>query len=68
MDRQPTAPWPAPESDSGRVVEDVWNDLFEVALIRDHAGLEPALKQMSAAVETAVEAHRVQAVQALHPA
>jgi hypothetical protein len=55
------------EADSGRVVEDVGDHLFEVALISDHASLEAALKEMSGTVEAAVEAHCVQAVQALHP-
>ena len=39
---------------------------LEVALVRDHARLEPALEEMAAAVVAAVEAHRVEAVQPLH--
>jgi hypothetical protein len=65
---EPTAPRPAAQADSGRVVEDVGDHLFEVALVRDHARLEAALEEMAGAVVAAVEAHRVEAVQALHPA
>jgi hypothetical protein len=68
VERAESAPRPAAETDSGRVVEDVGGDLVEVALIRDHAGLEAALEEVSGAVVAAVEAHRVQSVQALHPA
>lgn len=62
-----TAPRPAAETDSGRVVEDVTNDGVEVALVGDDSRLEAALEEVSGAVVAAVEAHRVQAVQALHP-
>ena len=64
--RGETPPRPTPETDSGRVVVDVGDDLVEVALVGDHAGLEPALEEVAAAVVAAVEAHRVQAVQAPH--
>ena len=37
-------------------------------LALDHAGLEPALEEVARAVVAAVEAHRVEAVQALHAA
>jgi hypothetical protein len=62
------APRPAPKADSRRVLVDVGEDLVEVALVRDHAGLEAALEEMPGAVVPAVEADRVQAVQPLHAA
>jgi len=63
-----TAPRPASETDSGRVVEDVTNEGVEVALVGDDSRLETTLEKMSGAVVATIEAHRVQAVQALHPA
>lgn len=62
-----TPPRPAAETHSGRVVEDVANDGVEVALVRDDAGLKSTLEEMSGAVVAAIEPHRVQTVQALHP-
>jgi len=63
-----TAPRPASETDSGRVVEDVTNDGVKITLVGDDSRLKTALEEMSGAVVAAIEAHRVQAVQTLHPA
>ena len=60
------APRPASETDSRRIVVDVGDHDVEVGLVRDHACLEATLEEMSGAVVAAVEAHRVQTVQALH--
>jgi hypothetical protein len=62
------APRPAAEADTGRVLVDVGDHLVQVALVGDHARLEPVLEQVPAPVVAAVETDRVEAVQALHPA
>src|SRR3990170_3234450 len=63
---QAAAPGPASQPDAGRVVEDVGDQRLEVVLVGGHAGLEAALEEMPAAVVAAVEADRIEAVQALH--
>ena len=46
----------------------MYDNGVEVRVALDHAGLEAALEEMSAAGVAAVEPHRVEAVQPLHPA
>jgi hypothetical protein len=60
-------PRPAGKADAGRVLVDVRDDLVEIPLVLDHLALEPPLEEVADAVVAAVEADRVQAVQALHP-
>ena len=63
-----SAPGPAAEPDARGVLEDVLDNGVEVRVALDHAGLEPALKQMPAARVAPVEPHRVDPIQPLHPA
>jgi hypothetical protein len=64
--REP-APGPAAEPDSGGVLVDVLGHGFEVPVALEHARLETALEKVSSAVVAAVEPHRMDGVQPLHP-
>ena len=63
-----STPGPAAEPHARRVLEDVLDNGVEVCVALDHAGLEPALKQVPAARVAPVEPHRVDPIQPLHPA
>ena len=70
-DQAPSAdstPGPAAEPHARRVLEDVLDNGVEVCVALDHAGLEPALKQVPTARVAPVEPHRVDPIQPLHPA
>jgi len=65
--RQAT-PRPAAQADARRVVVDVVGDVREVLVALENARVEAALEEMPRARVAAVEPHRVDAVEALHPA
>ena len=68
MSGRETTPRPAAQPDPGGVLVDVLGHVREMLVAVEHAGVEAALKEVAGACVAAVEAHRVDAVQALHPA
>jgi len=63
-----TTPRPAAQAHARRVLVDVVSDVGEVVVAGQHPRVEAALEEMAGAGVAAVEPHRVDAVQALHPA
>jgi hypothetical protein len=63
-----TTPRPAAQADARRVLVDVVGDAGEGVVGVEHARVEAALEEVAGARVPAVEPHRVNAVQPLHPA
>jgi hypothetical protein len=61
------APRPPPQADARGVLVDVLRHRRQAVVVLHHARREAALEEVADAVVAPVEAHRVEAVQPLHP-